>query len=218
MGVSARCKEGPRVALEGRQHLYRGLWREAEVARPASLRCLPVWKETENGFGRPSPTMDTVAGPAFPPVERVAVYEGWETPSLAGATWALRGVAGHLRYTERHEQEALAANQAGLGRPEATYAALIPIKKSPAWWNLAQNERRAIFEERSHHISLSMKYLPAIARRLHHSRDLGEPFDFLTWFEFSPKDASLFDELVRMLRSTEEWKYVEREVDIRLSR
>lgn len=162
--------------------------------------------------------IDTVAGRPLPHVERVAVYEGWDVPSLAGATWVLRGVAGHLRYTERHEQEALAAIQAGLGRPEATHAALIPIKKSQAWWNLAQNERRAVFEESSHHISLSMKYLPAIARRLHHSRDLGEPFDFLTWFEFSPKDASLFDELVRTLRSTEEWKYVEREVDIRLSR
>jgi hypothetical protein len=27
-----------------------------------------------------------------------------------------------------------------------------------------------------------MKYMAAVARRLYHARDLGEPFDFLTWF------------------------------------
>ena len=62
-----------------------------------------------------------------------------------------------------------------------------------------------------------MKYMPAIARRLYHARDLGEPFDFLTWFEYAPQDADLFEDLVRMLRSTEEWTFVEREVDIRLT-
>ncbi len=108
--------------------------------------------------------------------------------------------------------------QAGLGRPEATRAALIPITKSAAWWDLPQDERRAIFEERSHHISASLKYLPLIARRLYDARELGGPFDFLTWFEFAPEHAGLFDELVAMLRATEEWRYVEREVDIRLSR
>jgi hypothetical protein len=36
-----------------------------------------------------------------------------------------------------------------LGRPEATLAALIPIKKSVARWVLAQDERRAMFKERS---------------------------------------------------------------------
>jgi chlorite dismutase len=108
--------------------------------------------------------------------------------------------------------------QAGLGRPEATRAALIPIKKSQAWWDLTQEERRRIFEDKSQHIAASMKYLPAIARQLYHCRDLGEPFDFLTWFEFDPANAALFEELVAMLRGTEEWTYVEREVDLRLER
>jgi hypothetical protein len=63
-----------------------------------------------------------------------------------------------------------------------------------------------------------MKYLPAIARRLHHSRDLGEAFDFLTWFEYAPQSAQSFEELVDELRASEEWQYVEREVDIRLVR
>jgi hypothetical protein len=34
----------------------------------------------------------------------------------------------------------------------------------------------------------------------------------------APEDAAAFDELVALLRGTEEWRYVEREVHIRLSR
>ena len=66
----------------------------------------------------------------------------------------------------------------------------------------------------------SRRYLPAIARRLHHCRDLGyaEPFDFLTWFEYAPSDAAAFDELVAALRASPEWTFVEREVDVRLVR
>ena len=137
-------------------------------------------------------------------------------PSLT--SWRLAGVASHVRYTERAEKAQLVAAQAPLGRPEATCAALIPIKKSAAWWELTQEERRQIFEDKSQHIAASLKYLPAIARQLYHCRDLGEPFDFLTWFEFVPAHADAFEELVAMLRATEEWNYVEREVDIRVER
>jgi hypothetical protein len=135
-------------------------------------------------------------------------------PSQTG--WRLLGVPSHVRYVERAEKEQLAAVQAPLGRREATFAALIPIRKSAAWWELTQEERRAIFEDKSHHIAGSLKYLPAIARQLYHCRDLGEPFDFLTWFEYDPANAALFEELVAMLRATEEWSFVEREVDLRL--
>jgi len=86
------------------------------------------------------------------------------------------------------------------------------------WWELSQDERREIFEERSRHIATGLEYLPAVARRLHHGRDLGEPFDFLTWFEYAPEDAAGFEELVGRLRETDEWRYVAREVDIRLAR
>ena len=107
-----------------------------------------------------------------------------------------------------------------MGRPEATRAALIPIRKSAAWWDLPQDERRRIFEESSHHTRTGLRYLPAIARRLHHCRDLSvnEPFDFLTWFDYAPESASAFEDLVAELRATEEWKFVERETDIRLAR
>ena len=51
-------------------------------------------------------------------------------------------------------------------------------------------------------------------------RDLSEPepFDFLTWFDFAEKDAAEFDKRRERLRASEEWKYVEREVEIHLKR
>ena len=112
----------------------------------------------------------------------------------------------------------LAARQADLGRPEARCAALIPIRKAPGWWALAQDERRALMEAQSRHITIGLDYLPAVARRLYHSRDLGEPFDFLTWFEFAPGHTGAFDELLVRLRQTAEWSYIDREVEIRLER
>ncbi|WP_426436698.1 chlorite dismutase family protein [Bradyrhizobium genosp. P] len=162
-----------------------------------------------------------VKGETLPKVAALSISasEAIALPLLPSQTsWRLAGVASHLRYTERAEKEQLAAVPAGLGRSEATHAALIPIKKSAAWWELPQEERRKIFEDKSHHIAGTMKYLPAIARQLYHSRDLGMPFDFLTWFEFAPEHASLFEELVGTLRATEEWSYVEREVDVRVMR
>jgi hypothetical protein len=153
------------------------------------------------------PTLSVVASPAI------------ALPLLPSQTsWRLAGVISHLRYTEHAERTRLAELQAGLGRAEATFGALIPIRKSAAWWELTQEERRQIFEDKSRHIADSLKYLPAIARQLYHCRDLGEPFAFLTWFEYAPEHIELFEELVGMLRATTEWTYVEREVDVRVVR
>ncbi|HXV23702.1 MAG TPA: chlorite dismutase family protein [Alphaproteobacteria bacterium] len=161
--------------------------------------------------------IDPVVGQGLPAAERLAVFEGASAPTRTDGAWVLRGVTSNARYTSRVETDALGARQQGLGRPNATRAALIPVRKTQAWWELAQDERRAIFEERSRHIGIGLEYLPAVARRLHHSRELGEPFDFLTWFEYAPEHAASFEELVRRLRASEEWRYVDREVDIRLT-
>jgi hypothetical protein len=157
-----------------------------------------------------------VQGDSLPSVERIDVREGLSTPPEG--LWSLRGVTSHARYVERPEKVQLDASSPVLDRAEASCAALIPIKKSAEWWALPQDERRDIFETRSHHIADSMKYLPRIARRLYHSRDLGEPFDFLTWFEFAPEHSQAFDDLLGMLRSRQEWTFVEREVELRLVR
>ena len=164
----------------------------------------------------------SVKGEGVASVQRLSIQEASPQPSRSDSGrddphWALRGVRSHLRYVERSEKARLDELSPPLGRSQASRAALIPIRKSPQWWDLPQDERRAILETRSHHISGSMKYMPAVARRLYHCRDLGEPFDFLTWFEYAPADAGLFEDLVQMLRATEEWTFVEREVDIRLA-
>ncbi len=160
--------------------------------------------------------VSAITGPALPQVRRLAICDGDHLTPPVDGVWILRGVTSYERYVHRAERSALVARQPDLGRPNATRAALIPIKKSVAWWELTQDERRMIFEELSHHISIGLRYLPAIARRLYQSHDLGEPFDFLTWFEYAPADAEVFEELVGTLRETEEWTYVEREIDIRL--
>lgn len=160
-----------------------------------------------------------VVGEPLAAAAKLSVYDGDAAPR-DGAAWVLRGVTSNERYVTRTEKERLMAKQKGLGRREAACAALIPIRKSEAWWQLPQDERHRIFEARSRHVALGLEYLPAVARRLHHCRDLGtaEPFDFLTWFEFAPAHEQAFEELVERLRETEEWRYVEREVDIRLRR
>ncbi len=161
---------------------------------------------------------DAVAGAALPSVERVAMMSATARDVADSGAWTLQGFTSNVRYANRAELQQLAAIQEPLGRPDATCAALIPIRKNAAWWALSQDERREIFEERSHHNAIGLRYLPAVARQLHHCRDLGEPFDFLTWFEWAPQHTSAFDDMVAQLRANPEWDYVEREVDIRLER
>ncbi len=163
-----------------------------------------------------------VIGESLPDAASLSVVA--EGPAAEGgpadATWCLRGIVSNERYVERAEKDALVATQEGLGRPASTRAALIPIRKNAAWWALTQDERCDVFEAQSRHIAIGLRYLPAIARRLHHCRDLGpaEPFDFLTWFEFTPADAGAFEDLVGQLRASPEWRFIDHEVDIRLSR
>ncbi len=162
--------------------------------------------------------MSAVCGQPLSSVTAIDIVPVTAPPTHAPSVWSLHGIASNVRYAERHEVTELRARQEALGRPHARRAALIPIKKSDAWWDLAQDERRAIFEAQSHHTAIGLDYLPAVARQLYHCRDLGEPFDFLTWFEFAPEHSGVFEELVSRLRRTREWNYVERELDIRLER
>lgn len=155
-----------------------------------------------------------VYGEDLPPAEGIWIGD---RAQQNGAAWVLRGTASYLRYITAADRAALNAISPPLGRTTSTNAALIPIRKSAAWWALAQDERQAILQ-RSMHLATGMQFLPAIARRLYHARDLGEPFDFITWFEFAAEDEMRFSEMLAILRGSEEWSYVEREVDLRLER
>jgi chlorite dismutase len=160
-------------------------------------------------------SMNTVCGKALANVSHLDILQS-PTTKRGNDIWTLTGFTSNIRYAEKNEKEQLLAVQADLGRPTATCAALIPIGKSSAWWAMAQDERRKIFETSSHHTQIGLQYLPAIARKLYHCRDIGQPFDFLTWFEYAPEHSAIFEKLVSTLRKTEEWKYVDREIDIRL--
>lgn len=165
-----------------------------------------------------------VTGDSLPPAARLQLVAAGEAAGeaagSAGAAWRLRGITSNERYVERPEKQQLLARQPALGRPGATCAALIPIRKNAAWWAMTQDERREVFEAQSRHIAIGLEHLPAVARRLHHCRDLEspQPFDFLTWFEYAPADAEAFEALVAALRASPEWAFVDREVDLRLSR
>lgn len=162
----------------------------------------------------------TLVGGALPPARRLSVAAGAAAPPPSGTPWALAGITSNERYVEWHEKVALVGTQVGLGRAEATRAALIPIRKSPARWALTRDERRTVFEAQSHHIAVGLRYLPAVARRLHHCRDLGsvQPFNVLTWFDYAPEHESAFDDLLAALRRSAEWAHADREVDIGLVR
>ena len=105
--------------------------------------------------------------------QRRCACPGWtfKTPIWRGGPqaqgWHLRSVTSHQRYTHPRRATAWRLFQTPWGgrRP---CAALIPITKTLAWWAMTQDERRAILEERSAHIAIGMRYLPAIAHKLHH--------------------------------------------------
>ena len=163
---------------------------------------------------------EVIAGQALPAAKRLAIVSGPEIPSGPQAAWVLRGITSNERYVDREERRRIVARLLDLGRPEATCAALIPIRKNEAWWALTQEERLDIFKAQSHHTQIGLELFPTLARRLHHCRDLSEnePFDFITWFEYMPSEEAAFNELLAALRAIPEWKYVDREVDIRFER
>ena len=163
-------------------------------------------------------TLQARTGEPLPAVTRLAIAADAELFSDPDMAWRLRGIISNERYVDQEERIQIVDQQLPLGRAEATCAALIPIRKNQDWWALTQSERMSIFKEKSHHTQIGLQTFPALARRLHHCRDLSEhePFDFITWFEYAPTDEALFNQLLAKLRATEEWGYVEREIDIRL--
>ena len=146
--------------------------------------------------------MTAPRGEPLPPAARLSVVEG-AAAEIAEGRWVLRGVVAG-------QGEDARADQLPLGRAEARCAALLAVRMSPAWWERAEEDRRAL--------SANIEHGPAISRRIHRARDRDEPFDVLTWFEYAPDLQSEANEVVARLRDSEEWSYVEREVDIRVIR
>lgn len=124
----------------------------------------------------------------------------------------LRGVVQHLHYTTLEERADLTARSRAELAPSGTTAVLIPMRKSAAWWQLAQDQREAHFH--AAHTPIGAPYVETIFRKLYHARYLGSPYDFLTYFEFPREAEGTFRELLAALRATPEWRYVEAEPEI----
>ena len=138
-----------------------------------------------------------------------------------------RGVVRHLQYTtQAHRTELQARSAKEYPASNSTSAVLIPIRKSAGWWGLAQDEQQAHFHKpasRETHATIGFEFADKIYRRLYHSRyfDTLPAYDFLTYFEFPKEAAGAFKELLKGLRDVErnpEWKFVERETEIWMSR
>lgn len=162
----------------------------------------------------------TISGEPIERVDAVDMIAGFVKEPPAEAIWTLRGVATNDRYTTRAEKTTLIRKQAPIGRPEAILSALVLLRKRSEWWALTQDERREILEEDLHHIAIGLRYLPAVARRLLHCRDLEDqaPFDFLAYLDYAPVDGVAFDDMMDLFRKTKEWAFMDREIDIRLAR
>lgn len=89
--------------------------------------------------------MEPVRGEAIPVVDYLEILEGSNASPTRSARWVLRGTTRNERYVTRREHDELLARQEPLGRPHATRAALILVRKSASWWEPSQDERRAIF-------------------------------------------------------------------------
>ena len=139
---------------------------------------------------------NTIIGKPIKTVDRIDMINPNQQSRKIMSDWIFKGISSNLRYATKEEKIMLDKTPPIIGKHENSFAALIPMSKSEEWWLLTQDERRKIF----------------------HSRDIGEEFDFLAWFEFEPKNKSVFDDLLGYLRQTEEWKYVTREIDVRVNR
>ncbi|HEY3497757.1 MAG TPA: chlorite dismutase family protein [Polyangiaceae bacterium] len=136
-------------------------------------------------------------------------------------TGELLGVTQHLGYQTAVERIELAPPPPPGGD---AHVVVIPISKSRAWWDLAHDQRNAVFRDHAPrgHVHVGRLYVTRIHRKLYHSRYLPDAsWDFITYFEFGAERAADFRALVSGLRDTAqnpEWSYVERESEIWMTR
>jgi hypothetical protein len=162
--------------------------------------------------------MYPVVGEGLPVADRLDVRESFTLSPVQDGLWTLRGVTSNARYIIREEADELTRRQEGLMRPTATCAALIPIRKTEHGGLWRRTNGVAFLRKALTTPKLDWNICRPSPGDCIMSRELGEPFDFLTWFEYAPEHQSAFEELVKRLRETEEWQYVDREIDLRLRR
>lgn len=106
----------------------------------------------------------------------------------------------------------------------ARNAIIVPIRKTPEWWQMSALERHAYFYPHvardskcpvKGHAVAAERGIPALFRRVYHNPDGYEregEFDFVTYFECEDDGLPVFDGVLASLRDVEqnpEWKFVQ---------
>ena len=160
-------------------------------------------------------------------LEPIKAYEnGLRTliEAAAGSVETLAGVMRPRSYTS-HAMAEFAYAHAMPPAPgeKSPLAAVTPMNKTEAWWQMDFLHRESFFLPRYNeneemvvkgHALASAAGVPGINRRLVHSPDgygLEGSYDFVGYFEFPEKDAPVFRKVMAGLRDkvqNPEWKYV----------
>ena len=142
----------------------------------------------------------------------------------AADTIILEGAERAPRYTsaEMHNFAYKHALSRQSGRASQN-AVILPMSKTPAWWEKSALERHSYFYPHHEgasgssvkgHAKTAEAGITTVFRRLYHNPDgyqrPGE-FDFITYFECTDANMPVFDQMCRALRDPRqnpEWKYV----------
>ena len=156
--------------------------------------------------------------------------KGYETglrtliDAAGGSVETLAGVMRPRSYTSHAMTKFAYAHAMPPGPGEKfPLAAVTPMNKTDAWWQMDFLHRESFFLPRydeneemvvKGHALASAMGVPGINRRLVHSPDgygVEGNYDFVGYFEFAEKDAPVFREVMAGLRDkvqNPEWKYV----------
>ena len=103
-------------------------------------------------------------------------------------------------------------------------AIIVPMRKTPEWWQKSALERHSYFYPHVDHASATPvkghalaaeKGIPSLFRRVYHNPDGYErpgEFDFVSYFECDDESLPVFDQVMTSLRDfhqNPEWRYVE---------
>jgi hypothetical protein len=103
-------------------------------------------------------------------------------------------------------------------------AIVVPMRKTPEWWQKSALERHSYFYPHVDHASATPvrghalaaeKGIPCLFRRVYHNPDGYErsgEFDFVSYFECDDESLPIFDQVLNSLRDfhqNPEWRYVE---------
>ncbi|PKB64977.1 MAG: hypothetical protein BZY80_01295 [SAR202 cluster bacterium Io17-Chloro-G2] len=160
-------------------------------------------------------------------LEPIKQYEAVLRALVQGAGGSVETLAGVMRpssYTS-HAMTQFAYVHAMPPGPGDRYplAAVTPMNKTTAWWEMDFLHRESFFLPRydeneemvvKGHALVSAAGVPCVNRRLIHAPEgygLEGNYDFVGYFEFAEAGASVFREVMAGLRDTRqnpEWKYV----------